>query len=327
MNIRHIAVSVCLLSHAAIAQPTLWQPGFSGSISINAGFGQNQSQQNTHDDNALTTTLNSDGKRTKHATPFILGRLQYNTGNTLIYIGNSEDQITQAQFQAELGVAQRISKSAILTGAVFANLPGMDEVWRDPYLINQDRQTSEQQVAGVRVAADFSTFFPISVKYAYAQNNIQQDEIGASQNLSASQRDMLDRESQYQRFGSEFTFPLHRALIISPALYYTIRNAKGQAHSFNQLSAQLSLTYSHQQHTLITTVRNSSTAFEQENPVFDSKQDQQSMGIFSVYSYAGVFGWRNTQLNIMAGYQTTDSDIDFYNSQDSFVSTGMSYNF
>lgn len=327
MNRRLSHVLVCLLSTQAVAQTTNWQPGFSGSISINAGYGQSQSQQNTHDDNAITTSLSNDGKQVEQAAPFILGHLQYTLDNTLFYLGNSEDQITQAQFQAELGVVHRITPNLALTGAIFANLPGMDEVWQDPYLVNHERQASEQRVAGARLAADFSAILPISLKYAFAESSIEQDDIGMSQNLTVAQRDILDRQSRYQRLGGEVTLPLHRSFILSPALYYTIRDAEGSAHSFSQLSTQLSVIYSHQQHTWVTTLRNSSAAFSKENPVFDEKQDQNSVGLFSVYSYEGLFGWRNAQLNVMAGYQSTDSEIEFYSSQSSFVSTGISFNF
>tara|TARA_Y100001960_G_scaffold318595_1_gene388634 strand:- start:1695 stop:2696 length:1002 start_codon:yes stop_codon:yes gene_type:complete len=320
-------ILLALLAANCQAQADAFSPGLSGTISINAGWSQHQSQSNTHDDNALTSSLNDNGKQIKQAAPFILGRLQYSFGNTLIYLGNSEDQITQAQFQAELGVSQKVGKSLIVTGALFGNLPGMDEVWRDPYLTNQERDTTDQRVSGGRIALDISSPFPASLKYAFANSEVDQDEIGFSQNLSLAQRSQLSRDSQYHRFGTELSFPLHPNLILAPALYYTLRDAEGDAHDFQQLSAQLSVILNAQQHSFVTTIRNNSAAFDEENPVFNQKQDQQSVGIFSVYSYQQLFGWQGAALHVMAGYQQQDSDIDFYDSEDTFLSTGISYSF
>ncbi|MDA0127542.1 DUF2860 family protein [Vibrio sp. MarTm2] len=318
---------LALLPMSSFAQTDAFTPGFSGTLSINAGWSQNQSQSSTHDDNASTASLDDEGERIAQAAPFILGRLQYSFGNTLIYLGNSDDQITQAQFQAELGVSQKITKHLVATGALFGNLPGMDEVWEDPYLTNQDRETTDQRVSGGRLSLDFNAPFPVSVKYAYATSDIEQDDIGLSLSLSPVQRDQLARDSQYHRFGTELTFPLHPSVILAPALYYTVRDTKGDAHDFEQFSAQLSVILNLHQHSITTTIRNSSSAFDKENPVFNQKQDQNTVGVFSVYSYQQLFGWQGTQLHVMAGYQKQDSDINFYDSENTFLSTGISYNF
>lgn len=324
---RSSGIVFALLAASSQAQTDMFTPGFSGTVSINGGWSQNQSQLNTHDDNAITTSLNEEGKQISQASAFILGRLQYSFGQTLIYLGNSEDQITQAQFQAELGISQKIGKNLIATGALFGNLPGMDEVWRDPYLTNQERETTDQRVSGGRLALDFASPLPLSLKYAYASSEIDDEESAWSQGLSSEQRSQLVRDSQYHRFGTELSFPLHPNFVLAPALYYTLRDAEGDAHDFKQLSAQISAIFNIRQHSLVTTLRNSNSVFDNENPVFNQQQDQQNVGIFSVYSYQQLFGWQGTALHVMAGYQQQDSDIDFYDSQDTFLATGISYSF
>ena len=320
--------SMCtFVTHLSFAQPDDFTPGLSGSISLNVGVSQSQSQSSTHDDNAITPNLTNNGKQTEQVLPFILGRLQYSFGDTLLFLGNSEDQIAEAQFQAELGLSQKLSKNTTLTGALFGNAPSMDEVWQDPYLTNQERISTEQTVRGARVALDLNVLIPIKVKYAFAQSKVDHDNIGVSQGLSIAEANLLSRKSDYHRFGTEVTLPLARSFILSPAFYYTMRDAQGDAKSFDELSAQLSILFSKSRHNLITTVRTSQAEFDSQNPVFNLKQDYDSLGIFSVYSYHSPFNWKNTQVHVMAGYQQRDSDIDFYDTDSTFLSSGMSYSF
>ncbi|WGV99428.1 DUF2860 family protein [Vibrio sp. YMD68] len=320
--------AICtFISPASFAEADPFTPGFSGGISLNVGVGESQSQSNTHDDNAITGDLNNSGKTVESVSPFILGRLQYSFGNTLIFLGNSEDQIAEAQFQAEVGVAHRLNKQLTLTAAIFGNLPGMDEVWRDPYLINQKRETTEQSVAGIRFALDINSALPITLKYAAASSEVEKEDIGASQSLSSEAISLLDRESNYQRFGTEMAIPLSHSFVLAPALYYTTRDAKGDANSFDEISAQLSIVFDRSKHNLVTTLRSSKAEYDSENPVFNLKRDYDAFGLFSIYSYSEPLNWRNAQLLVMAGYQSQDSSINFYDSHNTFVSTGFSYRF
>lgn len=322
-----ITTTGALISHTSHSKPASFAPGLSGSISINAGFSQNQSQNNTHDDNSITNDLDNKGEQIEQAMPFVLGRLQYGFDDTIIFVGNSEDQITEAQFQAEFGISHQLSKTIALTTALFGNMPSMDEVWQDPYLTGIDREATEQSVKGIRFAIDLAYPLPVSLKYAYAQSEIDDEQIAQSQPLSDTDITLLDRESQYHRLGVEITLPLDRSLILAPAFYYTMRDAQGEANSFDALSAQLSMILSKEKHNLITTVRHTTATYDTNNPVFGLRHDYESFGIFSVYSYHQLFNWKNTHLNIMAGYQETESDIEFYSSENTFLSTGVSYSF
>ncbi|HEY7864621.1 MAG TPA: DUF2860 family protein [Psychromonas sp.] len=49
--------------------------------------------------------------------------------------------------------------------------------------------------------------------------------------------------------------------------------------------------------------------------------------MFSVYSYAQALNWQPLSFNILAGYKKEDSNINFYDSQGFFMSTGLTYKF
>ena len=318
---------VALLPFNAFSQDAASTRGFSGIVSIHAGVSQSQSQHNTHDDNSVTKNLSNKGKQVNQIVPMILGRLQYSFGDTLIFLGNSEEQIAEANFQAELGLSHELANDVAFTVALFGSVPNLNEVWRDPYLTDIARSTTDQSISGMRLAFDFYSPIPFSIKYAFAQSDVDKDEIGLSQKLNETQRSLLYRDSDYHRFGSEVLFNIGPYLSIAPGFYYSFRDADGKAKTFHELSGQVSFAVSTSKHTFTTTLRNSIAEFDTANPLFNKKQDYQSLGLFSLYSYQEIFNLSNTNLNVMMGYQTTNSDIEFYSSKNLFISTGVSYKF
>ncbi|ENM5726626.1 DUF2860 family protein [Vibrio mimicus] len=329
MNRKPLALllSCAFFSIPSLAKPIEWRPGFSGDISLNAGFSQTNSQLNTDDSNAITQSLNGTGKQLETVSPLILGRLQYTFGHQALFFGNSEDQISEAQFQSELGWIGQISANTYLTLAVFGNIPGMDETWQDPYLTGLQRTKTDHNVVGARTALEVSLPFPVTLKYAYADSEIEHDIIGQSQALTSSEQHSLLRSSTYQRFGAEIHFPLSMSIMLSPGFYYTDQAAEGSAQSHTETAAQLSFFANLDRHQVVATLRSSKSKYEQDNPVFGRKRDDDAFAMFAVYGYQDPFALSHTQLNVMAGYQQQDAQIDFYDSENTFIATGISYTF
>ncbi|WP_367986871.1 DUF2860 domain-containing protein [Vibrio sp. NTOU-M3] len=326
---RLLSVSLCaLFSGLAIANPNHGlEQGFSGGISLNLGYSSGQSQLNTDDNNAITPDLNNNGTSVTDAKVFPLGRLQYSFGETAIFFGNSQDQIAEAQFQSELGILHQFTPDTLVTFAMFSTIPGMTEAWKDPYLTQQSRSKTDQDIIGGRVAFELFAPIPVTLRYAYAQSDIEHDQIGQNSLLDDTQRSLLKRYSQYHRATIETNLPLSRNIILAPAFQYTLKDADGKAHSYSDYAAQLGIVMNFSRHSLVTTMRASVADYEQDNPIFDQKQDANALGVFSIYSFDKPFALPDTKWNVMAGYQETDSDIEFYDESSLFLSTGLAYTF
>ncbi|WP_070963609.1 DUF2860 domain-containing protein [Vibrio sonorensis] len=312
---------------AAMGEEPMFKPGLSGTIAINASVSSGTSQMNTSDDNAVTNDLNNNGKKESSAGVFPLGRLQYTFNDTAIFLGNSEDQIAEAQFQAELGIMHLLTKDIVITGALFSSIPGVDETWRDPYLTGQKREVTDLDTGGGRLAVDFLAPLPLTLRYAYAESEVDREDIGLSRTLTTAERASLKRDSTFHRYTLETTLPLSNSLFVAPGVQYTTRDADGNAHSNDNLSFQLGVAYASGRHSLMTTLRAGASSYDAVNPVFDKKQDSNNVGFFSVYSYEEPFRLSSSAFHIMAGYEEVDSDINFYDTESIFFSTGMSFNF
>ena len=258
-----------------------------------------------------------------------LGRVQYTLDSlkTQFFLGNSREQVSTAQFQYELGVVHQFNNDSKLTFAVFPKLSILNETWKDPFLVGSDRQTTDEKVGGGRIAVERIFGSPLTLKYAIASSSIDDERSGQSQLTDAAEIASLQRDSLYQRVDVETLFPVAKGILLKPNLQYTHRNAEGNANSYDQYTAQLSVLIFRERHSLITTINVGSRQYQEINPIFNDKQDLKSAGIFSIYSYKSPFDWARWTWTLMGGYSEEKSDINFYDSKSFIVSTGLLYKF
>lgn len=305
------------------------EAGWEFTLGINLAYSGSRSQLNTDDDNKLSEDLNNQGKTLDKTFVFPLARAQYTfTGlQTQIFVGNSREQISTAEFQYELGITHLFNNRSKLTVAYFPQLPFFNDTWQDPYLTGSARTATDENAQGGRFALSRIAGSSITLKYAFAFTAIEDEQSGQSLGLDDKQLTLLQRDSLYQRVEIEKIFSIAPGVLLKPALLYTTRSADGEAHNFDQYGLQLGLLVFKGRHSLITTLNTGTKKFAVANPVFSQKQDTVTAAVFSVYSYAQALNWQPLSFNMLAGYKKEDSDIDFYDSNGLFMSTGLSYKF
>lgn len=317
-------------ANSAPAAPALAkEAGWEFTLGLNLGYSDSRSQLNTDGDNKLNNDLNNSGQAISNTLVFPLATTRYTFSKlqTQIFVTDSREQISTAQFQYELGITHLFNNRSQLTVAYFPQLPFFNETWQDPYLIGSPRRTTEENAQGGRFALIPIAGSSITLKYAFAFTAIENEQSGQSLGLTDKQLTLLQRDSFYQRAEIETMFSITPDISFKPALQYTTRSADGEAHNFDQYGLQLAVLVFKGRHSLITTLNTGIKKFSVENPVFGQKQDTVNTAIFSVYSYAQALNWQPLSFNIMAGYKKEDSDIDFYDSQGFFMSTGLTYKF
>jgi hypothetical protein len=253
-------------SHAQLAE----EDGFELALSINTSFSSSQSQFNTSEKNEITKDLDNNGVNNDAFMVFPLARLQYtfNDKQTQFFLGNSEEQITDAQFQMELGVNYQLNDGSVLTLAYFPKLPFLNETWEDPYLVNKKRETTDQTSQGGRFAWSNIAASPFTLRYAFVDNSIDNEKSGQTQLSTQKELDKIARDSQYHRVTIEAAYPISESLIIQPSIQYTLSNAKGEAFSYNSYSAQVGLVKNFKKHTFIGSMNAGFTDHKAINSIF-----------------------------------------------------------
>jgi len=320
-----------LFISAVNARPLAAESGWDFTLSVNSGYVSGESNFSTSDDNETITNLNGEGESVDSFVVFPFARLQYTTEtlNTQFFLGNSRDQISISQFQYELGVTHQFSNNSKLTVAYFPELPFMNEVWQDPFLVGEKRIETEQNSQGARLELEQVAGSPITLKYAYARSRIEDEQSGMSlsDELSIAEIQDLQRDSDYHRVAVETMFPIASGIFLKPTLQYTARLADGDANSYQEYDVQLGLLIFKGRHTSITTFNVGTALYDEENPIFNRKQDSVNMGIFSIYSYEQFFDWKPVTFSFIAGYSQKNSDITFYDEQGLILLTSLAYTF
>lgn len=326
----------CLILSAPLAaneetaeQESAFEPGWQFVLSANVGVGSEQSQLNTDDDNKTTDSLQSSGKSISGFGLFPFVRVEYtlDSGNTQFYLGQSEDQVTSEQFQAEIGVNHYMEGLGLLNAAYFPKVPGVNEVWEDAYLVGSARKKTGSNAHGGRIAYSPELILPLTIRYAFVQYDVENDKSGKGQNLSAESMKKLERNSIYQRVGLETVVPITDNIALLPAVRYTMRDADGKAHSFKELGGELGVHMSFGKHSFVTHAGFAKRGFDANNPVFDKKQDTTITNLFGVYAYEQPFGWESVSVSVIGGVSNEDSDINFHDVKSTYISTGVNYYF
>lgn len=320
-----IAMPVC-------AKPLYKNSGWEFTLSLNTGLATSESNLSTADDNEIIDNIN--GKAKSHTTfiGFPFARIQYTTKNlnTEFFLGNTGEQISNSQFQYELGLNHKFLDKSILTVAYFPELPMFNEVWEDPYLVGTKRIKTDENIQGGRIELANIAGSPFTLKYAYAQSNIDNEKSGTqlnSVNLNEKQLKSLERDSTYHRVVVEAMYPLSAKIFIKPSLNYTTRAADGDANSYDSYDLKLAFIGVSGRHTSVTTLSFGTTKFDELNPIFDEKQNSMNTGIFSVYTYAEAFNCKDLLFTMIAGYNDKNSNITFFDESGLIASTGIAYTF
>jgi hypothetical protein len=330
-----------LYAGACSAKPLAKKAGFGGVIGLNAGAIVSQSQLSVADDNAQIADLNSAAPTETKVLPFPFFRADYTFTDltTQIFFGQSKSNILNSALQYELGITHQFSDWQALTLAYIPHIPLLKETWADPYLTGSPRQETDVDSRAVRLAYRFK---PLTIKYAYGFYSLDDEQSGNSaslgddplnrgqcdgRNCTAQEQALLNRNSHYQRVTVDGFMPLGYGVFTKPSVYYGRSDADGDSQSFIEYHYSLSVFTSFGPHFISLQGAYTDREYEEANPIFSQLQQDAVTRYMFIYSYDQPFRLANSKLNILYQHKTLDSNIKFFDSQQQFVSLGISYNF
>lgn len=306
--------------------------GFSGTIGINAGFNDTQSQFTIEDENEQNDDLNSAGESVSKGVLFPFFRVAYTTPDlkTQFFLGQSPENILNSAIQYEIGVKHQFDKRQSMTFAYIPHVPFLKETWSDPFLVNAPREKSDIDSSAARIAYKFA---PVQIEYSYASYSIEDEQSGSqgmscnNQVCTAEEQASLDRDSDYQRLSLESLIPMWKGTYAKANVFYGDQEAKGDSQSFDEFHYSLSIMSKYERHFISVQAAFSDREYDAENPIFAEVQEDDVARYSFLYSYSEPFDIEGSNLNIIYQNKENDANIDFYDSSTNFVSVGMSYSF
>ncbi|WP_070970248.1 DUF2860 domain-containing protein [Vibrio sonorensis] len=306
-----------------LALPTyaeLGRAGLSGEISVNAGYSSSSSNLDTGD-NEVITSLNQEASSDGGFLLAPLGSLAYTFGqgnNQQLYVGTSREDIAVGTLAFELGYKYQLGSGMILDLSVLPTVMS-GEAWKDPYQTNIVRQETDVDGTAYRFKISNVAGLPITLDLAYADKDVEQDELVGTD---------LARDGNTLHSKVQFRVPLSRGLMLMPSVSYRKHDADGNANSYSQLGGELSLFSQLGNHQLVLTGGYANREYDAGAQIFSyQKRDENDISLFGAYEYGQLMGWSNVSFIMLAGYGKTSSNLDFYDSSQYIVSTGLNFKF
>lgn len=322
MNVKYSLIALALISGSASAQ-LAETSGFAGEVSLSTGFYSVESNLNTDDDNKDLKSLTSTNDAVTGGLLLPLGNLTYTFGSDLnqqFYAGTSREDIATGTLAFEMGYKYQLASGMIIDASILPTIMS-GEVWADPYKLNGDRQTTDEDGNAYRLKIENIAGSKFSVDMAYATKDVENDVLGT---IAPS----LRRDADTFFFKTDYKYMVDQTTMLKPRLSYISSDADGDANSFTGYGVELSYFKFLNRHQFALTAGFNTRDYDAGNVAFsNTTREDDEMSLFAAYEYANFMDWQDWSFISFAGFGSTDSNIDFYDKTEYMMSVGMSYKF
>ncbi|WP_178306435.1 DUF2860 family protein [Vibrio algicola] len=309
-------------------KPNKWQPGFSGTIMGMFGGVQTQDQADSGDKKINSLDDKAEKKNKAFFLPISTGILQYtlDSGEQQFYIGTDQSDLAIGRVHFELGYKQYVKQAGTFSLGI---VPGLlkSDTWEDPYLVGENRDKTKAVVRGLRFKYENIMASQFSIELAAGKQVIKDEQSASGANYTDQERALLQREGNVYFAQLSHVNPITQSFYLRSALSYKRLDADGAAMASNSYGGDLSFIKVLHSSNLVLNIRYHHIDFDESNPVFENTQSDNKYGVIATYVYKNLFGWKGVGVGAAVGYIVGDSNIDFYDSSNALVSTGVSYSF
>lgn len=246
---------------------------------------------------------------------------------TYFFIENQPVDLTRIDATQQIGFKQRMNIQGVFQiGFIFTGIP--TQVWEDPYLINSNRISTKRNEYGVKIGIDEFWGSNLLIQYTYRKIRLNKEFSGQSLDLTPDNLALLNRNGELHQVDLEYKFQLNKINRITPAFDYRRESNKGKAESYNSYGISIQYLLEKPKYQLIANVKTSNITFDSENPVFNKEQVNNTYEIYSTLLYDNpwnikLVGDKPLKFTFTAGFYSSESSIDFYNSGGFLIMAGL----
>jgi hypothetical protein len=327
-----LAIALFLGTHPASAiDPIPKESGFSGFVRPGIGYlnfksnmvasflGFDLSEKKT---DSLTDSPDSQDSVIA-LVPFAL-EYTFASTRTQLFIGTDLRDLIRFDLSQQLGIRQEIGSLGILQGGLL--LTGIAaKVWKDPYVVNQNRDETSRDSNGARLVWDRMFGSGLRLQYTYRKIEIGSEKSGQFLGLPANQQKLLERDGDRHIGEIWYTFRIAKKHKLQPTFIYTKDDRDGDAMTSDGYDFQLTYGYKGDSITFTGNAIIGQADYDEKNPIYGKTQEDDRYGIQGTLYYKNPWDWSllgSMPMNffIGAGYTVADSNIDFYD-QEVFMTT------
>lgn len=319
---------------ATALEPIPEESGFSGFIRPGVGYmryktnmvasflGYDLSDEKT---NSLTDSPSSESSGIA-LVPFSL-QYTFASSRTQLFLGTELTDLIRFDLSQQAGIKQGIGKAGVLQGGfLFSGIPA--KVWKDPYVVDQDRDDTKRKNNGVRLVWDRIFGSQLQLQYTYRDIDISSERSGEFLGLTKAERDLLDRNGDRHVGEILYRFAFAKKHRLVPAFIFSKEDLDGDAMASDIYDFQLTYGYFGDPFALTVNGFVGWADYDKKNPIYSKKQDDDRYGLQASVFYKNPWDWKlfgSKPMNfyISAAYVDIDSNIDFYDQEAIFGTAGI----
>lgn len=284
------------------------------------------------DGNEVIFSRTADSTRQEPEFFTTLWQVKYHNAQnrTTVSLGTPEQGVIDNRVSIQASINREFSDGSALWVAYEPPISAYSsEIWSDPYRTGQRRTMTQSSVEAIHVGFDYLFGGPLSMQIDASELNIDDDRAGESLNGQISSVDInrLQRAGKFLQAYLSFSLPLTDRLILIPGLHYSRTDSDGDATSYSGSSANLTAVYQQGSLEFFIDGSNSKARFDEPNPVFNIRRDDNNYGFTVGASYVEPFGLSNIRIEGYANESRRNSNIPFYDSRNGLLAIAVTYLF
>lgn len=313
------------------------ESGFSGYLLLGASYANTSSNmlvgtKTTELTSKISHSLTDAPGSHDSLTTTVLGELRYTFSQqrTQLFVGQGftdfirYDVTDQAGIRREFSALGTVGVSYVFSGFVTS-------VWKDPYVVNAERQETDRKQAGWRLS--WEQMFNSGWSLRYTLRNIKLDEQSGKTQLALSDAEarLLNRNGALHEWQLFYEWELNEHHTLSPELLYDKVDLDGRAMAAERYGFKLMYTFVKKEIGLVLVTAGSYTNadYEAENPIYGVTRDDKRYGLDVTYLQFGLFKNYQSQLAVVTNlyYFYEDANLDFYDTKIYGVTLSLLFRF
>lgn len=323
-----LILTLMVIGNAQAVQPIPDQTGFSGfvslglsAVSVESNFLAEVASQDLGDDNI--SDLDSPDSESL-ALPLAAFELSYTwDGETQLFVGNLLEDYLRFDFSTRIGVRQNLGKAGRGSVSLLAS-PIAVKVWENPYETGTDRDSTDRDATGIRLAWDNIMQTGLEIRVSTREIDIDDEESGTGLGLTAAQINSLDRDGDLNTINIRYLFVDSNTTQFVAGINATDADLDGDAMSYDSTSVELNWVYTPDKDLkVVTNLLVGVRDYDEDHPVFGEKADTDFAALSVNGFFPGLWGFKDWIPNAVLVVGDESSDIDFFDSNVAIIGFGF----
>lgn len=295
--------------------------GLSTELTAGIIFIDNGNNLNPNGSKPYLSNLDNAPKRELTVIPALVPELTYRFGSSkqfAWYLNGRAPMDEAGSFALSTGMNSKVPGIAAFSLGFFY-VP-FAEAWKNPYLVNEGREETDVFIWGGQFTAGRILDSPLELQIAALSEDVEDDDLAKLFPQLGRDGEIYHISTSYGIF-TKSTFPL------TPKLSFRMGEYDGDSSSFSKVKAEISGRYLAGRLFLMPTIFYSYKEYDEKDPIFDAKREENGFGFSLMTKYNGLFNIEPLGLMALIGYSRGEANEDFYSTESLICGLGLSFRF